>query len=82
MSLRELATHGDLLEASGGDAFIRFDIPQTLEQPGYALGQAIALPRKTHTRRLGLLVMGPRTRPAAWSAPWRRRNGTPPASPT
>lgn len=59
MSLRELATHGDLLEASGGDAFIRFDIPQTLEQPGYALGQAIALPRKTHTRRLGLLVMGP-----------------------
>lgn len=59
MSLRELATHGDLLEASGGDAFIRFDIPQTLEQPGLALGQAIALPRKTHTRRLGLLVMGP-----------------------
>jgi hypothetical protein len=59
VSLRELTTHGDLLEASGSDAFIRYDIPQTLEQPGYALDQAIALPRKTHTRRLGLLVMGP-----------------------
>lgn len=59
MSLRELTTHGDLLQASGGDAFIRFEIPQTLEQPGYALDQAIALPRKTYTRRLGLVVMGP-----------------------
>ena len=59
MSLRELPTHTDLLEASGGSAFVRYDIPAPLARPGYALGTAVALPRRTHTRRLGLLVIGP-----------------------
>lgn len=59
MSLRELATHEDLLEASGDSAFVRYDIPTPLARPGYALGRAVALPRQTHTRRLGLLVIGP-----------------------
>lgn len=57
--LRELATHADLLEATGGSAFIRYDIPEPLDRPAYALGDAVALPRQTHTRRLGLLVLGP-----------------------
>jgi ribosomal protein S18 acetylase RimI-like enzyme len=55
---RLLATHDELLDASGGSAFVRFDIPAPLPWPGFALDGAIALPRKTHTRRLGLLVMG------------------------
>lgn len=58
-ALRELGTHAELLRAAGDSAFIRYDIPQPLEQPAYALGDAVALPRQTHTRRLGLLVLGP-----------------------
>jgi GNAT superfamily N-acetyltransferase len=57
--LRHLATHDDLLEASGADAFVRYDLPRTLQGPAFALGSAVALPRRTHTRRLGLLVLGP-----------------------
>ena len=59
MTLRELVTHAELLDASGGSPFIRYDIPAPLEHPAWALGAAVALPRQTHTRRLGLLVMGP-----------------------
>ena len=59
MSLRRLASHAELLEATGSSPFIRYDIPAPLEHPAWALGTAVALPRQTHTRRLGLLVMGP-----------------------
>ena len=59
MTLRQLATHADVVAATGGSAFIRYDIPQPLERPAWALGDAVALPRQTHTRRLGLLVVGP-----------------------
>lgn len=59
MRLRPLRTHDELLDAAGGDAFLRYEIPTALERPGYGLGRAVALPRQTHTRRLGLLVMGP-----------------------
>jgi GNAT superfamily N-acetyltransferase len=59
VTLRPLLTHAELLDASAGDPFLRYDIPTSLERPGYALGQAVALPRQTHTRRLGLLVTGP-----------------------
>lgn len=58
-ALRVLRTHAETLEASGGSAFVRYDVPSPLEGDGYALGQALALPRRTHTRRLGLLVLGP-----------------------
>lgn len=57
--LRRLAGHGDLLEATGGSSFVRYDLPVDLEGPAYAMGRAAAVPRRTHTRRLGLLVMGP-----------------------
>lgn len=59
MTLRQLTTHGDVLRASRDSAFIRYDIPSTVEGAGYALGDAVALPRRTHTRRLGMLLMGP-----------------------
>jgi GNAT superfamily N-acetyltransferase len=59
MSLRKLTTHAELLEATGGSPFVRYDIPTALEGPAHALGSAVALPRRTHTRRLGMLVMGP-----------------------
>jgi len=59
MSLRELGTHAELLAAAGGSPFIRYDIPAPLDHAAYALGEAVALPRQTHTRRLGLLVLGP-----------------------
>jgi GNAT superfamily N-acetyltransferase len=59
VSLRELGTHADLLAATGGSPFIRYDIPEPLDHAAYALGEAVALPRQTHTRRLGLLVLGP-----------------------
>ena len=58
-SLRRLSDHADLLEATDGDPFVRFDIPDPLEHPAWSLGDAVAFPRRTHTRRLGLLVMGP-----------------------
>lgn len=58
-ALRPVRTHEQALEASGGSAFVRYDVPSPLEGPGYACGQALALPRRTHTRRLGLLVLGP-----------------------
>jgi hypothetical protein len=59
VSLRRLATHAELLDATGGSPFIRYDIPAPLEHPAWTLGDAVALPRQTHTRRLGLLVLGP-----------------------
>jgi GNAT superfamily N-acetyltransferase len=59
MRVRALQTHADVLEASGGDAFIRYDLPTPLERPGWALGEAVAVTRRTHTRRLSLLVLGP-----------------------
>lgn len=59
MTLRQLTTHAEVLRASRGSAFIRYDIPATVEGTGYALGEAVALPRRTHTRRLGMLLMGP-----------------------
>jgi ribosomal protein S18 acetylase RimI-like enzyme len=57
--LRTLSTHAELLEATGGDPFVRYDLPDPLEHPAWCLGDAVAVPRRTHTRRLGLLVMGP-----------------------
>lgn len=59
MTLRQITSHGALLDATGGSAFIRYDIPSPLEGTGYSLGDAVALPRRTHTRRLGMLVLGP-----------------------
>ena len=57
--LRLVRTHEEAVAASGGSAFVRYDVPSTLEGVGFALGRALALPRRTHTRRLGLLVLGP-----------------------
>ena len=58
-ALRLVRTHEEALEASGDSAFVRYDVPSPLEGDGFALGRALALPRRTHTRRLGLLVLGP-----------------------
>jgi GNAT superfamily N-acetyltransferase len=57
--LVRLDSHDDVLRASGGSAFVRYDLPRDLDSPGWWLGRAVAVPRRTHTRRLGLLVMGP-----------------------
>ena len=59
MTLRCLDSHAELLDATSGDPFIRFDLPIPLEHPAWSLGDAVAVPRRTRTRRLGLLVMGP-----------------------
>ncbi|GAA6526637.1 GNAT family N-acetyltransferase [Intrasporangium sp. DVR] len=53
-----LETHAELLAATGGDAFIRHDLADPLEGPGWSLGSALVVPRRTHTRRLGLVVLG------------------------
>lgn len=55
---RALETRADLLAATGDDAFARYDLPDPLEGTGWALGSAVVVPRRTHTRRLGLVVMG------------------------
>lgn len=54
-----IPSHADLLAATGGSAFVRHDIPDPLEGTAHGLGAAVAVPRRTHTRGLGLLVMGP-----------------------
>jgi GNAT superfamily N-acetyltransferase len=61
MALQRLTSHAQVLDASGGDAFVRYDLPSTLEHPGWSLGTAVAVSRRTHTRRLGLLMLGPST---------------------
>jgi GNAT superfamily N-acetyltransferase len=53
-----LTTNADLLAATGGDAFVRYDLPDPLEGPGWSLGTAVIVPRRTQTRRLGIVVMG------------------------
>jgi ribosomal protein S18 acetylase RimI-like enzyme len=58
-TVRRLDSHAALLEATRGDAFVRFDLPDPLDHPAYQLGSAVATLRHTHTRALGLLVMGP-----------------------
>ncbi|SDP06027.1 FR47-like protein [Pedococcus dokdonensis] len=57
--LRVVHTHEEALVASEGSSFVRFDVPAPLDGEGFSLGRALALPRRTHTRRLGLLVLGP-----------------------
>ncbi|KRE57783.1 GNAT family N-acetyltransferase [Phycicoccus sp. Soil748] len=57
-ALREVSSHQELLALSGGSGFLRWDIPTPLSNPAYRVGSAFALPRQTHTRRHGLLVMG------------------------
>jgi GNAT superfamily N-acetyltransferase len=57
--LVRLNGHDDVLRAAGGSAFVRYDLPRGLDSTGWAQGRAVAVPRRTHTRRLGLLVMGP-----------------------
>ncbi|KQU68469.1 GNAT family N-acetyltransferase [Phycicoccus sp. Root101] len=59
--LQEISSHEELLAFSGGSAFLRWDIPSPLVGAAHCLGAAMALPRQTHTRRHGLLVMGPPT---------------------
>jgi GNAT superfamily N-acetyltransferase len=59
VTLHRLDSHAELLDATRGDPFIRFDLPDPLEHPAWSLDDAVAVPRRTHTRRLGLLVMGP-----------------------
>ena len=58
-TLRRLETHEALLDATHDSPFVRWDIPRPLAAPAHALGDAVAVLRRTHTRRLGLLVMGP-----------------------
>jgi hypothetical protein len=58
-ALQHVSTHEELLELTGGSAFLRWDIPAPLRAPAHRLGSAFALPRQSHTRRRGLLVMGP-----------------------
>ena len=53
-----LATNAELLAATGGDAFIRYDLPDPLEGAGWSLGTAVIVPRRTQTRRLGIVVLG------------------------
>jgi GNAT superfamily N-acetyltransferase len=57
--LVRLDSHDDVLRAAGGSAFVRYDVPTAMDSPGWSLGRAVAVPRRTHTRRLGLLVLGP-----------------------
>lgn len=56
--LRELAGFDEMVEASGGSPFVRFAMGHVGDGAAYALGSAVALPRRTHLRRSGLLVMG------------------------
>jgi ribosomal protein S18 acetylase RimI-like enzyme len=58
-ALQRVTTHEELLALSGGSGFLRWDIPSRLSGPAYRVGEAFALHRQTHTRRHGLLVMGP-----------------------
>ena len=59
MRPRELTSHADLLDATGNDAFVRYDIPPDFGGPAWTLGGAVIALRRTHTRRLGLAVLGP-----------------------
>ena len=59
VALQEITSHEELLSIGGGSAFLRWDIPAPLTAPAHRVGAAFALPRRTHTRRTSLLVMGP-----------------------
>jgi GNAT superfamily N-acetyltransferase len=58
VTLRRITSHDELLDASAGSAFVRYDIPSPLTETAYAVDGAVALPRLTHVRRHVLLVMG------------------------
>jgi ribosomal protein S18 acetylase RimI-like enzyme len=58
MTLRRLESHREILEATGGSAFVRYDVPVRLAGPGFELAGAVVVPRRTHTGRLGLLCLG------------------------
>jgi ribosomal protein S18 acetylase RimI-like enzyme len=61
VTLEHLTSHAEILDHSADDAFVRYDLPTALEQPGWGYGDALAVPRLSQLRRLGLLVMGPVT---------------------
>ena len=56
--LRELASHEQLVRATGGSSFVRCDLPSVMDGPAHALDGAVVVPRRTHTGRRGVLVMG------------------------
>lgn len=58
MTLRRLESHAEVLAASGGSPFVRYDLPTRLAGPGFELEGAVAVVRRTHTGRLGLLCLG------------------------
>lgn len=59
MTLARLRGHSELLEAGGGDPFIRYAVPRALDRPAWRRGNAVALVRHSPVRRPSLLVLGP-----------------------
>lgn len=59
MTVRELATHAEVVEACAGSPFARYDVRDPLERPGLALRDAVLLPRRTRSRGLGVVLLGP-----------------------
>lgn len=59
MTLRELTTHANLMDASGGDPMVKYEIPLDLAGVGYALDGATAIPRRAPTGRLSMTFVGP-----------------------
>lgn len=58
-SLRRVATHEELDQLTGADAFLRYEIPAPLAVPAWSAGEAVAVLRHSNIRRPGVVVLGP-----------------------
>lgn len=57
--VRRLTSYEEVLEASGGDAFVRYELPSDYTGPAFALDHAVAFVRTGSQGRTGLTAIGP-----------------------
>ncbi|WP_137121958.1 GNAT family N-acetyltransferase [Segeticoccus rhizosphaerae] len=57
--MRRLTSYEEVLEASGGDAFVRYELPSSYPGPAFSLDSAVAFVRTGSSGRTGLTAIGP-----------------------
>jgi len=55
---RRVTSHDELLTATGGDPFVRYEIPDDLPEPAFVNGSSALMVRRAHSGRSGMAAVG------------------------